>query len=139
MRTTTIFSGAGLATLSLVLSGCSANEAPVSADAVHQENELASISSVVTQQNQELSLGFPLDGGQYSLALQCSGKHSASTITWSSSHGSDQGTVDLTCAPEARVVHQEMTLNGYSASLSFIAHDLQGQTLHVSVAAVADA
>ncbi|KSU66519.1 hypothetical protein [Arthrobacter sp. NIO-1057] len=123
-----------LATLSLWLGGCSADDGQVSADALHQEHELAFIRTEVTQPNQELSLGFPLNGGQYSLAMQCSGEERSSTIEWNTSDSSDHGEINVPCSSDGNVVHQEISLGGYSRLLSFDVSGLQGQLLQVSVA-----
>lgn len=129
-----MFSVALLATNFLWLGGCSANDVQVSSGALHQEHELASIGTEVTQPNQELSLGVPLNGGQYSLALQCSGEERSSTIEWSTSDRLDHGEIEVPCSSDGSVVHQELSLDGYTRSLSFDVSGLQGQRLHVSVA-----
>ncbi|QIV87881.1 hypothetical protein [Glutamicibacter mishrai] len=123
-----------LAMVSLCLGGCSANDIQASADALHQEHELVSIGTEVTQPNQELSLGFPLNGGQYSLAMQCSGEERSSTIEWNTSDSTDHGEINVPCSSDGNVVHQEITLGSYSQSLNFVAAELQGQRLQVSVA-----
>lgn len=123
-----------LAMVSLCLGGCSADDGQVSADALRQEHELVSIRTEVTQPNQELSLGFPLNGGQYSLAMQCSGEERSSTIEWNTSDSSDHGEINVPCSSDGNVVHQEISLGGYSRLLSFDVSGLQGQLLQVSVA-----
>jgi len=95
---------------------------------------LVSIGTEVDQPNQELSLGFPLNGGQYSLAMQCCGEDTSSTIKWTSSDRSDHGEINVPCSADGNVVHQEISLGGYSRSLSFDVSGLQGQLLQVSVA-----
>jgi len=119
--------------VSLCLGGCSANDVQASAGALHQEHELVSIGTEVTQPNQELSLGFPLNGGQYSLAMQCCGEDTSSTIKWRSSDRSDHREINVPCSADGNVVHQQITLGSYSQSLNFVAAELQGQRLQVSV------
>ncbi|UTT40651.1 hypothetical protein NMP99_05020 [Glutamicibacter mishrai] len=134
LQSKSMVSVASLAMLSLWLGGCSSDDGQVSADALHQEHELASIRTEVTQPNQELSLGFPLNGGQYSLTLHCTGDRISSTVEWSSSDHSDYGAINVPCSADGSVVHQQITLGSYSQSLNFVAAELQGQRLQVSVA-----
>ncbi|MGO3508028.1 MAG: hypothetical protein ACTIND_01825, partial [Glutamicibacter arilaitensis] len=75
---------------SMAFTGCSASDSSSPATPATesmmplQGHELAALTTVVDQKDQNISLAIPLRGGDYTVALECSGKDTSSTIAWQS-------------------------------------------------------
>jgi hypothetical protein len=129
---------------SMAFTGCSASDSssagtPATESMMPlQDHELAAISTVVEQKDQNISLAIPLRGGDYTIALECSGKDTLSTIAWQSDDEKENGEFSVPCTIEGAKVREQISLNGYSSSLTFITSELQGHELKVSIASTAN-
>lgn len=101
-----------------------------------QKNEIATTKTTIEEKIQTVSVGIPLNGGQYSAVLGCKGKDTSSTVVWQDDTHRDQGKIKVICTPEGETVQEQIDVNGFSSSLSFIVNELQGQDLSVSIAPV---
>lgn len=125
---------------SMAFTGCSVSESssptPLTAESVMplQDHELAAITTEVDKKDQKISLAVPLRGGKYAVALECSGKDTMSTIAWQSDGKRDNGEISVPCTLEGADVREQISLNGYSSSLTFVTSELQGHELTVSIA-----
>lgn len=99
-----------------------------------QDHELAAISTEIDRKDQEVSLAIPLRGGDYEVAFECSGKDTMSSIAWQSDDKKEKGEISVPCTLDGANVREQISLNGYSSSLTFVARQLQGHELTVSIA-----
>jgi len=102
-----------------------------------QSHELVAIATTVEDEDQKISLAVPLQGGSYSVILECSGENNSSVITWQSDKKQNHGQITVPCNREGGMVREQITLDGYSNSLTFVTRNLVGHELKVSVAPVA--
>lgn len=129
--------------ISVAFTGCSVSDsnAPTrkSSETLEpmQSHELVAIATTVEDEDQKISLAVPLQGGSYSVILECSGENNSSVITWQSDKKQNHGEITVPCTREAGVVREQITLDGYSNSLTFVTRNLVGHELKVSVAPVA--
>ncbi|CBT75131.1 MULTISPECIES: hypothetical protein [Glutamicibacter] len=129
---------------SMAFTGCSASDSSSPATPATesmmplQGHELAALTTVVDQKDQNISLAIPLRGGDYAVALECSGKDTLSTIAWQSDDKKENGEISVPCTFEGVNVREQISLNGYSSSLTFVTSELQGYELTVSIASTAN-
>ena len=125
---------------SMAFTGCSVSDSssppPPGTDSMMplQDHELAAISTEIDRKDQNISFAIPLRGGKYTVVLECSGEDMSSSIAWQSDEKPDKGEISVPCTHDGANAREEISLNGYSSSLTFVAKELQGHELTVSIA-----
>ncbi|MHA6966881.1 hypothetical protein ACX5K5_04125 [Glutamicibacter bergerei] len=137
-KSTLIF--ATIVALALSFTGCSVGKSEISTPSTGpslvpmQKNEIAATKTTIEEKIQTVSVGIPLNGGQYSPVLGRKGEDTSSTVVWQDDKHQDQGKIKVICTPEGGTVQEQIDVNGFSSSLSFIVNELQGRDLSVSIA-----
>ena len=144
MRLKNAFALVALVGTSVTYTGCSVSDSssPTPPDTESmmpiQAQELAAITTAVDKKDQEISLAIPLRGGEYTVAFDCSGKDTMSTIVWHSDEKRDNGEISIPCTTDGANVREQISLNSYSSSLIFVTSELQGHELTVSIGSTSD-
>ena len=123
----------------LTATGCSSTQAPpVTSDAPLQPRELASSRSKVTADGQTLSLGVPLPGGSYSLAVRCTGPASSSQLHWQAAKSPDHGTLKVDCTSAGTLQSSNVKLGHWTNALIVDTNHAVQQELTLSLAPADD-
>lgn len=101
-----------------------------------QGHEIAVLSTVVQNNNQEISIGRAIAGGRYSIAVRCNGQDQATHIPWAGGTENNRGQLEILCSPESPVRYAEIELPDYAEAVSFQLQQLRASEVTISIAAV---
>ena len=133
----TVFALIALA-FGLLVSGCSAIDDAQSGSATSlqqvQKNELFALKIAVESDAQSFSVGSHLQGGDYSLAMKCTGPDISSKIRWKTADGHYGGNAEVECAPHGSFQFDNIRFDKYADSLIFETDNISHRTITVSLA-----
>ncbi|WP_404289454.1 hypothetical protein [Glutamicibacter arilaitensis] len=101
-----------------------------------QGHEVAVLSTVVQNNNQEVSIGRAITGGRYSIAVQCNGQDQATHIPWAGGTENNRGQLEIHCSPKSPVTYAEIELPDYAEAVSFQLQLLRASEVTISIAPV---